>query len=339
MRVELKLGGVAAVAAIGLVGAAPAQGALECGGLVAKDRKLTRNLDCPPSTTALTITADGVTLDLNGHTLRGSGAGSYGVLVDGVKRTEVVNGTIRDFDFGIQAVDAKRMTLSRLEVRDVTSVSLKLQNVTTAELSQNELRDPLGDNINVNESAEIRVRNNRLFAGGLSMSLGADYVAAHNRIIRTNGIGIGARAGISIDGVIGMEAENNYIARSSSSGIGISSGFGVFITGNEVRNPLGTGIGSFGDTTVLRITRNDVRGAESHGVFVAEDGARIRENRVLRSGGDGIANEGPTNRIKRNVANDNFDYGIQSVPDDFAENNTATGNGNPAQCTPATACN
>ena len=88
---------------------------------MSKDRKLTQDLNCPPSTTALTIAADGVTLDLNGHTITGSGADSYGVLVDGVKRAEVVNGTIRDVDYGVQAVDARRMTLVGLKVRDVTS--------------------------------------------------------------------------------------------------------------------------------------------------------------------------------------------------------------------------
>ena len=66
--------GVAAIA--GMVLAAPAEGALECGDTVTGDRKLTQDLvDCPD--TGLVVKDNGVTLDMNGHEIRG--AGDYGI--------------------------------------------------------------------------------------------------------------------------------------------------------------------------------------------------------------------------------------------------------------------
>ena len=53
-------------------------------------------MDCPG--TALTIGADGVTLDLGGHVVDGINApGSEGIAVDGHSRVTVANGTVREF--------------------------------------------------------------------------------------------------------------------------------------------------------------------------------------------------------------------------------------------------
>ena len=56
-----------------------------------------------------------------------------------------------------------------------------------------------------------------------------------------------------------------------------------------------------------------MRDAESDGIFLQESARAVRDNRVVRSGSDGIENLGHENRIKKNVANDNFDYGIESI--------------------------
>ena len=336
--------GLLGVAVAALAYAAPASGALECGDGVSKDRKLTKNLTCPASTTALTITADKVTLDLNGHTISGGGMDSYGVLVDGVNRATVTNGTIRSFDYGVRAIDSSKLTLSNLDVRNAPVNGVRIQQVNGATLTKNDIRNSGGDNVNVHQADDIEVRNNHLVAGGLNMIDGSGYVAAGNRIIETNGVGIGARAGIGITDATDMQVTGNYIEDSSSSGIGVGSAFTLRIANNEIKGGASAGISLVGNASGTKILDNEVRGAgamgSGDGIFIGAAAlANVRGNRVLRSADDGIDNQAANTPIKRNVANRNGDYGIESVADPFAVNNTASGNGNPAECTPATACN
>ena len=72
--------GLSAVAvALGVAG--PAWAAkVSCGDVITEDSKLKKDLNC--SGDGLEIDADNVTLDLNGHTIKGDGSGD-GVRADG----------------------------------------------------------------------------------------------------------------------------------------------------------------------------------------------------------------------------------------------------------------
>ena len=340
----MRLAGLLGAAAVALACAAPAQAALECGDSVTKDRKLTKNLTCPASTTALTITGDNVTLDLNGHSIAGGGMNSYGVLIDGVNRPKVIDGVIRSFDYGVRAIDSSKLTLLKLDVRNAPANGIRIQQVNGATLRGNDIRNSASDNINVFASDDVEVRKNLLKAGGLSMVDGSGYIAAGNRIIETNGVGIGARHGIAISDATSMEVTRNYIEDSSASGIGVGSAFTLRIANNEIKGGATTGIGLVSNASGAKVLDNVVRGAGTNGsgdgIYISSVAlANLRGNRVLRSADDGIENDAGSTPIKRNVLNKNGDYGLDSVADPFALNNTATGNGNAAQCTPAAACN
>jgi len=69
-----------------------------CGTSVVADLKLGNDLFCAGD--ALIVNADGVTVDLNGHTLSGSGSG-VGVTVRARQNVTIHGGTIRDFTTGI----------------------------------------------------------------------------------------------------------------------------------------------------------------------------------------------------------------------------------------------
>lgn len=63
---------------------------------------LTRNITVAGNATAIAITAEHVSLDLGGFTLRGGGAGGTGVSVANLANFAAIrNGTIRSFQFGI----------------------------------------------------------------------------------------------------------------------------------------------------------------------------------------------------------------------------------------------
>ena len=88
--------GVVALAAPGVAAANPA-----CGATLTSSVKLTSDMSC--SGTALTVGKSGITINLNGHTITGSGYtnGYYGVYNYGYDKVTVENGTITDFEYGL----------------------------------------------------------------------------------------------------------------------------------------------------------------------------------------------------------------------------------------------
>jgi len=101
----------AAVALASLLAAAPAGAValggaalgspVECGAVLMHDTVLTADLTgCAGD--GLVIGASGITLDLAGHTISGSGAaGSVGIENVGFDRVRIVNGSVRAFDIGV----------------------------------------------------------------------------------------------------------------------------------------------------------------------------------------------------------------------------------------------
>jgi large repetitive protein len=83
--------------------AVPAPGAradqVECGQLITASTTVDNGLSgCAAD--GLVIGASGVTLDLNGHSIEGTGLG-VGVRDDGHDDVTIRNGTVRQFDYGI----------------------------------------------------------------------------------------------------------------------------------------------------------------------------------------------------------------------------------------------
>lgn len=67
---------------------------------------------------AITINADAVTLDLGGFSLDGTDtAGSYGVSLSGSRRNiRIMNGTISDFQFGVDAGDDQLVAIEDVQI-------------------------------------------------------------------------------------------------------------------------------------------------------------------------------------------------------------------------------
>src|SRR5262245_21696136 len=73
-----------------------------CGQVVTTNAVLTTNLLCTGS--GVVVGASGITIDLKGFTLRGSGP-YYGIDDPGYDRVTVKNGVLRNFDVGVYAYD------------------------------------------------------------------------------------------------------------------------------------------------------------------------------------------------------------------------------------------
>ena len=72
----------------------PAATTAACGASVTTDLRLESDLNCPGD--ALVVNADGITINLNGHTILGSGTGN-GITVRGRNDVTIHGGTVRNF--------------------------------------------------------------------------------------------------------------------------------------------------------------------------------------------------------------------------------------------------
>lgn len=95
---------------------APTPVNVTCGEIITTSITVANNLTCPGD--ALSIQADGVTLDLGGHTIRGSGSGVgvrlYSTVSPDISNVTVTNGTITHFGSAVELIEAINPTLSDL---------------------------------------------------------------------------------------------------------------------------------------------------------------------------------------------------------------------------------
>lgn len=101
---------------VAFAGPEPSPVVVTCGEVITTSITVANNLTCIGD--ALSVQADDVTLDLGGHTIRGSGSG-VGVQITSeenpqVNNVTVTNGTISHFDSAVQLQDAENPTLSHL---------------------------------------------------------------------------------------------------------------------------------------------------------------------------------------------------------------------------------
>lgn len=163
---------VTVVAAL-TTGIAAGQAALGCGAVISHDMKLTADVGpCPGA--GLIVAADGVTLDLNGHTVvgnpqaRGDGPDAPGILLRKVHRATVENGTVRAFDAGVVIDGGGDNTVTAVIARD----NLNYRLVTGRNALPDDI-DPkkgpfcdLGDGIAVINSANNTVKSNQVAGNG-----------------------------------------------------------------------------------------------------------------------------------------------------------------------------
>jgi hypothetical protein len=271
-----------AIAALTLAGALANTGpaaakappsSVKCGDTLTRSVKLTADLtDCPGD--GLVIGADGITVDLNGHTIDGTvteapdcdtqPSGSLGIGNAGHDRVTVLGGTIQQFGSGFQAASE------------------------TDGMADSTLHD-------------LTVRDNR-FAGiglgsGQRLNNGNRIVANH---IYDNGC----------DGLGLTNAEDNLVARNrlhgNNNGITICCGDRNVVRDNLVSHNSETGILICCESADSRVEDNEVLDNAATGIFVlfGAEGTQVRENHVARNGNDIVVFESSGITVARNLATD-----------------------------------
>jgi parallel beta-helix repeat protein len=278
--------------------------AQSCGQVVTENTTLTADLNCLGD--GLVIGADGIVLDLNGHTVDGAGLG-VGIRNDGFDGVTIKNGTVKEFDYGIQ-----------------------LNAGTEGNLVQ-------GLTLTLNQDVGIQLsgaHNNRVLANTISQQpeqgvvlLGSTgNVVANNRIDGTQGMSLVLADSRS------NTIQDNLVSNGSDNGV-------VFTASSEntfLRNTL-SAIGDMGllleagsnSNTVMRNTFTRTGGSgvsvSDSGVSVVDSNNNWFELNTLEQPGDAAfkLTRAHENQILRNTVRGASDCAIFL---EFSNSNTVQGN-------------
>jgi hypothetical protein len=151
------------VPATSALAAAPAA----CGDVITSDQTLVNDLiNCPGD--GLVVAASGVTIDLNGHTVSGLGAGS-GISTRLVAETPsdvtIKNGVVRGFEIGIYTAGGDDIVLSRLTVRE-NGTGIRLDSGTRALVSRNQVINNENDGLLSGIPGGNSIRDNSFVGNG-----------------------------------------------------------------------------------------------------------------------------------------------------------------------------
>jgi parallel beta-helix repeat protein len=296
---------------------------LALGAAMGADRALARQLSCGDVVTTdtvlendvlgchgpgIAIAADGVTLDLNGHTIAGSGL-DFGISPIGrLRDITVENGIVSGFRYGI-SLDF----LTRPTVHSMTLVGNH-------------------DGIVVFETVDAVIEHNVAFGNDASAIFAGETIGgrfADNDLLQN-------AAGISGSGVTQGVFERNRVRGSTYDGIRFLDATGVRFERNLSSDNGSLGFGLEGDSSGNAYVRNVADGNGMDGFLLTESstGSILERNVADRNGDDGIDLDTPGSTLSRNSADRNRDLGVEAVPGETdGGHNKARHNGNAAQCT------
>ncbi len=324
--------GVVALAAL----APPAQGALECGDTITKDKTLRADLACPLDTNGLIINGDGVTLDMNGHTISAAPQlDSSALLIQVSEDVKVVDGKLRGFNIGLDVTSSADVTLKGMDVRKAQGRGVYVTSADHVRLLDSTVRGPGEIGVTTLDSTDhIKIAGNDLRNLGIEIQ-GDDQRVIDNEISSPNEPGVAVVEGT------GSELERNHISEVTGGGgiVLLADVDEVRVEENTVEGAEFGGILTSSGAGPATIVRNEVRNVNFNGFFVAGTAvATLRDNLARGSNnGDGIHVEDDDTLIEDNRVINNDQHGIESSSAN-GSGNVARRNGITPQCMPESLC-
>lgn len=261
-RVVAIQGIFALAAAIWAFAAPPAQAShVSCGQVITEDTTLDSDLvGCPHH--GVVIGANGITLDLAGHTLEAADNNfGAGVLNNGFSDATVRNGSIGRFDEGIAADQASRMSAANLTVtpRHQGSFGIALDRSSGGRILDNVVNTSYAVGIRMGLAGELSGNTVTGAAGRPQVCLivgdevhvsansatgcGFGLIAGGARsLIEQNHLS-GNSTGLIVQGFGHNRIERNTVVSNTYNGIEIYRGNGNVVVRNEVRDNGNIGIG------------------------------------------------------------------------------------------------
>lgn len=322
--------------------------------------------DCPAN--GLVIGASHLTLDLNGHTIDGSGLVGVGtgILNDNFGSVTITNGTVQEFADGIVlSNDAQNSVVLGMALNSnlgfgiqiLGADTIRLENNTISGLVTNPLLSSDGGILLQGANENLLLNNTVTDTGDAGIIL---ETGSNNNRIEGNVLTRSGDAGIYLQDSDSNELIGNTAHEASDSGIGLDNAHTNTVFNNDVRfNPGGielqgstgnqveannasnaTGMGIALDASSLSnvILLNTASANSAHGIYVADGAAPglgnlISGNTTHSNSGDGVHVAGAGHTITGNSANDNVGWGIFAAAGATdGSGNTASGNGQVGQC-------
>jgi hypothetical protein len=267
-----------------------------CGQTVTTNAVLTQDLTCAGP--GVIVGASGVTIDLNGHVLKGDGtAGHYGIDNKGGYADFVVkNGVVRNFDTGVYAINyASGQTVSSV--------------VASGNVGQG------------------------IYISGPSATIASSTAAGNGQtgIHVLVGPGSVTSSTASGNGLHGIWMEGTKQSVKSSTAVG-NAGYGIVVSGDaaSVTSASANGNKAVGVRVVgslASIKSSTMSGNGGHGIYVSGDAATLKANRVEGNGFPGGNSDGAGLGIE------NTSFTTPPVG-----TNVARGNDDPSGCFPSWLC-
>lgn len=282
---------------------------LACGTTITTNTVLTADVTgC--SGVGIIIGADGITLDLKGHTVSGTGADpSNGILVAFHHDVVITNGTVSGFWYGVVADTSTGVTVSKITALDNirginfsnTSASLITKSVASSSGLDGIRLDGYGTHDN--RVTQSQANGN---VWGITISNGAHDNLVDRNTVTDNQFGLPLFSGTT----------SNTILRNSVSG---NVSYGILVTTSA-------------ETAVVQ---NSIYGNGTDGVVVdgSASDTTLLQNDASYNGADGFRVGSASTTITKNTATYNVALGIEAV-DGVTDGggNVAYGNGDSAQC-------
>jgi parallel beta-helix repeat protein len=332
--------GVAPLIAVTPNAAADAAVRVSCGEIITVDTKLANDLtNCPRH--GIIVGADGITLDLNGHTVDGDATPFEDCPEDEPCDVGIVNSALRNgTPFNGPGFD--RVTIENGSVQDFSEVGVYIvgarhNSVRRMDTSRSEFES---DGVHLIDCTHCRIED----SSGSDYSVGFVVVRSRDVVIQRSDASDNTFAGIIVaeseqvdvsdntvtrtaegDGIVFILSQHGVVKRNhvfgNAGGIGLVASDDNDVTHNATRDNRFVGIYAYGSDR-NEITRNAITGngdGSEGGIHLLAteegDGADnnvLTGNRLVRNFGDGIlVDPGQSGTsIGRNIARLNSDDGI-----------------------------
>jgi Right handed beta helix region len=289
-----------------------------CGHLITTSAVLTQDLNC--ATQGIEVASSGITIDLNGHVLKGSKNGFVGILDNGYDGITIKNGVVRNFTIGLNAFNgADNVIVSNVvsygnaqQGAVISGASASIKSLTTAGNG--------GDGIEVFDLTA---------AGGPSINSSTASGNAGSGIV-VGGDNSSVQASTAAgNGAHGISLEGDFDSVESSSADGNADGISVQGDFASVVSSIASGNTAFGVKvwdTKASVKSTTAFGNGGNGIEVG-GGGTLTGNRAEGNGFPGGVSDGAGLGIFVNVLG-NAPLGA----------NVSRGNDDPAQCSPASLC-
>ncbi len=310
----------AAMVAVAVVAVAPVSAqtgvVLQCGAVITQDTVLAADIGpCgdvvsdpgahTPGGHGVIIAADGVDLNLNGHTIFGLGGNvvlhqAAGVRVEERSDVRVFGGTVRGFFHGVHMFNGARNAVFNVRsIDNTTGNGIVLQNMRDSQVVGNTVinsggfggisvfdgraahqLDDLPSANNLIAGNVVDQADNRLNTAGISLENGPGHRVLGNMVTRSSGDGINLRASsnpLPGTGRILPPVTNALVSGNVVTGNGTNAAsIGPPVAGIALRDNPTTGLGADRN----QIFSNRVENNADHGIFVASRNNSIMGNQA-----------------------------------------------------------